>query len=419
MYIHGMVKQRTIIGMILLLALLSGRHPVQATAAWQETETRPHNILPGDTWAALTLRYGTDTAVLKEAYGHPNRGQEPVIGSTLPVPGNAAEQSGRLIRPYTSLLAVSLENDTSPWGLARQNGVESPFRPALYRPILIPGSEPLRELPTGFATLELSHIPAVPGQALGLRAQLTRPISVAAALANQPFTTTTNEDRLISLVGSGAFFPPGDHELQIQVEGQPRWVQPWHFVPGEWDFQNLTLSGAAAQIDQASIEVERARLMQIWTLTTPQPLWTAPFQLPIQQYLAVSANYGGRRSYNGGPYRTYHEGVDFSAYGGTPVYAPAAGTVVLAETLFVRGGAVIIDHGLGVYSGYYHMSAVHAATGQQVQPGDLLGEVGTTGLSTGNHLHWDLLINGIWVDAAAWVDRDMASWVLEAWQGEG
>jgi murein DD-endopeptidase MepM/ murein hydrolase activator NlpD len=65
-------------------------------------------------------------------------------------------------------------------------------------------------------------------------------------------------------------------------------------------------------------------------------LWQGPFQLPIADYLAISATYGGRRSYNGGPYRTYHEGVDFSAYRGTPVYAPAGGKVVLAEQLFSR-----------------------------------------------------------------------------------
>jgi murein DD-endopeptidase MepM/ murein hydrolase activator NlpD len=86
--------------------------------------------------------------------------------------------------------------------------------------------------------------------------------------------------------------------------------------------------------------------------------------------------------------------------------------VVLAERLFVRGGAVIIDHGLGVYSGFYHMSAVHAEVGQQVQPGDLLGEVGTTGLSTGNHLHWDLLVADTWVDAWVWQEQDMACWLL-------
>jgi murein DD-endopeptidase MepM/ murein hydrolase activator NlpD len=175
----------------------------------------------------------------------------------------------------------------------------------------------------------------------------------------------------------------------------------------------LTLTGEAAEIDQQARDEERARLREIWTQITPQPLWETGFQTPIADYLALTANYGARRSYNGGPYLTYHEGVDFSAYGGTPVYAPAAGTVVLAEPLYVRGGAVIIDHGLGIYSGYYHLSAVHATAGQQVRPGDLLGEVGTTGLSTGNHLHWDLLINGIWVDAAAWQEQNLACWLLD------
>jgi murein DD-endopeptidase MepM/ murein hydrolase activator NlpD len=402
-----------LIGILILIA--NGPKQITATENSQDSGTRPCDILPGDTWTALSLRYQTEAAALQSSYGHLNRQQQPVIGSTLTVPNDVTEQTGQLIRPYSSLLTVALENSTSPWLLARQNGLATPYRPALYRPLLVPGPEILRELPVEFRTLELSQIPAVPGQALGLHAQLTRPISLTVALEARPFTSTSNESRLVSLIGTGAFFSSGNHELRIQIEGQPMWSQPWRFVEGDWIFQELTLTGSAAEIDQASIDEERARLMQIWTQTTPRPQWTAPFELPIQQYLTISAPYGARRSYNGGPYRTYHEGVDFSAYGGTPVFAPAAGTVVLAELLFVRGGAVIIDHGLGVYSGYYHMSSLSVSPGQQVQPGDLLGEVGTTGLSTGNHLHWDLLINGVWVDAAAWRDRDMASWILEAW----
>jgi murein DD-endopeptidase MepM/ murein hydrolase activator NlpD len=199
----------------------------------------------------------------------------------------------------------------------------------------------------------------------------------------------------------------------IRVGDEPAWFQPWTFADREWKYQELTLTGEAAQIDQQARDEERARLRELWTQVTPTPQWATPFQTPIVDFLGVSANYGARRSYNGGPYLTYHEGVDYSAYAGTPVYAPAAGTVALAEPLYVRGGAVIIDHGLGLYTGFYHLSAVHAQAGQRVEPGDLLGEVGTTGLSTGNHLHWDLLINGIWVDAAAWQEQALACWVLE------
>ena len=94
------------------------------------------------------------------------------------------------------------------------------------------------------------------------------------------------------------------------------------------------------------------------------PQWSnvvSNYQLPITW--KSPPYYGARRSYNGGPYNTSHEGTDFAAYGGTAVTAPAAGTIVLAEPLAARGGAVIIDHGLGVYSGYYHLSTVGAEAG--------------------------------------------------------
>jgi murein DD-endopeptidase MepM/ murein hydrolase activator NlpD len=106
--------------------------------------------------------------------------------------------------------------------------------------------------------------------------------------------------------------------------------------------------------------------------------------------------------------------LDFSAYAGAEVIAPAGGRVVLAEFLQVRGGAVIIDHGLGVYSGVYHLSEVLATPGNLVRAGQVVGRVGSTGLSTGNHLHWDLLVAGTWVDPAAWRDQGVACWVLEA-----
>jgi murein DD-endopeptidase MepM/ murein hydrolase activator NlpD len=104
--------------------------------------------------------------------------------------------------------------------------------------------------------------------------------------------------------------------------------------------------------------------------------------------------------------------VDFSAYGGTEVYAPADAKTALAEQLHVRGGAVILDHGLGIFTGYYHLSEVHVAAGDLVEAGQLLGRVGSTGLSTGNHLHWDLLVGGTWIDAMAWIEQDMACWIL-------
>ena len=377
-----------------------------------------HVVEPGDTWHALAYRYGLSVEQMQAANPHPNPQRQPVIGDTIHIPGEAGQpRTGTIIhRREGGLLQSAVRHQLNPWYLAHINGLSSPFQPLFQRPLFVPGGdEAPRQLPPGFDQLELSRVPAQPGQALALRGRVTGPERATVTLGSAQFDTFIRDQRFLSLGATGAFFTPGAPELTVRTPDTPLWSQPWRIVPGVWDYDQVTLTGAAAEIDQEAIAAERERLFQIWSVTTPEPQWQGPFQTPINDFLAVSSNYGARRSYNGGPYSTYHEGVDFSAYAGTPVYASGDGTVVLAEMLYVRGGAVIIDHGLGIYTGYYHMSAVHAQPGQVVQTGTLVGEVGTEGLSSGNHLHWDLLVARTWVDAAAWRDHNLACWILEGW----
>lgn len=381
---------------------------------WQAPENR-HRIEPGDTWIALAYRFGLTPADLQAANPALNRQRPPVIGSTITLPEGAEARMGVLARPYGNTVGTAVRHHLPPWQIALQNELASPYTPQLYQPVFLPGGEtPPRDLPIGIASLELSQAAAQPGQALGVRGRLMVEGEVTVALGGAAMDSFTNGRHFVALTGLGGFFGNGQPELAMQVEGQPWWGQPWQVNdPDLWQYQQLTLTGEAAAIDQESIRAEGERLLVIWQQNSPRPQWTAAFTYPISQYLEISSPFGARRSYNGGPYRTYHEGLDFSAYSGTPVYAPAAGTVVLAERLYVRGGAVILDHGLGIYSGYYHMSEVLVAPGEVVQPGQTLGAVGTTGLSTGNHLHWDLLVNAVWVDAQAWLDQDMACWILQ------
>jgi murein DD-endopeptidase MepM/ murein hydrolase activator NlpD len=396
--------------LFLFFALLSGEWVAQAQAM--------HEVQPGDTWLALAYRYGLPAADLQAANPHMNQMRQPTIGTTLTIPAGSSS-NGRLLRPHNgNLMATAVTLHTSPWQLALQNGLASPHRPPLYQPIYQPGGEqPPKELPIGINTLELSQTVAQPGQAIGVRGLLQTPdMPVTAVLDGNTLDSFSNGRSFVALTGTGAFYGSGQPELRIWLPGQPAWVQPWQFRDrSDWVYQELTLTGSAAEIDQASIAAERERLNAIWAQDTAVPQWQTPFQLPISSYLEISSTFGDRRSYNGGPYRSYHEGVDFAAYAGTPVYAPAPGTVVIAEPLYVRGGAVIIDHGLGVYSGFYHLSEVGVQPGDTVTAGQLIGGVGTTGLSTGNHLHWDLLVDGVWVDAQSWLAQDMACWVLAGW----
>jgi murein DD-endopeptidase MepM/ murein hydrolase activator NlpD len=88
------------------------------------------------------------------------------------------------------------------------------------------------------------------------------------------------------------------------------------------------------------------------------------------------------------------------------VKAPAGGIVTLAEELHIYGNAVIVKHGPRVSSSYNHLSTIGVAVGDVVEAGDVVGEVGSTGQSTGPHLHWGMVVGGVAVDAEQWSDRD-------------
>ncbi len=108
------------------------------------------------------------------------------------------------------------------------------------------------------------------------------------------------------------------------------------------------------------------------------------------------SQYGSRRSYNGRAYIYFRTGLDFCGGVGTEILAPTAGKVIFAGPLTVRGNAVMIDHGWGVYTGYMHMSEILVQVGDLVQPGQKIGLVGGTGRVTGPHLHWEVWAGG-WV----------------------
>ena len=123
----------------------------------------------------------------------------------------------------------------------------------------------------------------------------------------------------------------------------------------------------------------------VYGIITPRWLGEGAFLQPNEG--KVFPNFGQRRIYNDAP-RSTHAGVDIAAPQGDPIRAANAGKVVLASRLYLSGNAVIIDHGLGVFSFYGHMSKILVKRGQAVGKGDIIGKCGTTGRSTGPHLHW-------------------------------
>ena len=144
--------------------------------------------------------------------------------------------------------------------------------------------------------------------------------------------------------------------------------------------------------DLARAEKERLRLREIFATVTPTKLWEGSFRLPLDGARPAS-NFGRRRVLNGQP-GSPHGGADFPAPTGTPVHAAQGGRIVVADALYFSGNTVVIDHGLGVYTFYGHLSSVKVKEGDVVKRGDLIGEVGATGRVTGPHLHWGLTVEG-------------------------
>ena len=128
--------------------------------------------------------------------------------------------------------------------------------------------------------------------------------------------------------------------------------------------------------------------------------WVQPFIQPAPG--PVSTQFGSGRSVNGGPVGGFHSGADIANDRGTPVVAAAPGRVAFVETHPIRGISVIIDHGAGVKSGYHHLEAALAKPGDVVEAGTLIGRMGTTGYSTGPHLHWEVTVYGVNVDPFTW-----------------
>ncbi len=138
---------------------------------------------------------------------------------------------------------------------------------------------------------------------------------------------------------------------------------------------------------------------------TPEKYWSGPFLFPSTG--PISSTYGIARSYNGAPPIDYHHGTDFEADEGEPVTASASGVVAFAGALTVRGNSVMIDHGMGVFSAYHHLSRVDVAQGAWVNAGEQIGLVGATGLATGPHLHWEVVVRGVNVDPVLWTYEDV------------
>lgn len=172
--------------------------------------------------------------------------------------------------------------------------------------------------------------------------------------------------------------------------------------------QEFEMLGDLAELIDPELESDEfTKLDAIIEDTSFEILWDAKgFDLPLDSQVASS--FGTYRLLNQS-ISTRHTGWDQQAPMGTPIGVVASGKVVFAGKLDIRGNYVMIDHGYGVYSGYAHLSQIHVTRGQTIAKGQVVGMSGNTGRSGGAHLHWEMIVNGEWIDSRAFVDMWLPS----------
>lgn len=259
-------------------------------------------------------------------------------------------------------------------------------------------------------TLKLSAPTSSQGSLLLLEVRSRKPLAEVTAewnSKNVPFWQVHGDavdsskvpaaDQREAILGVDLEKAPGTYPLLVHVQtngGKPATctiqipVRAGKFATERLQVGKEFVEPSPEQIQRAN--EERDKLRAIFDQVTPEKLWDGDFRVPLDG-VTTGGNFGKRRVLNGNP-GSPHSGVDFPATTGTPIHAAQIGRVALAQELFFSGNTVVVDHGLGIYTFYGHLSEIDVKVGDELQSGQVLGKVGATGRVTGPHLHWGLMV---------------------------
>ncbi len=408
---------RLLAGLALIsLLLLAG-----SALAQESTQEPPvYVVQPGDTLYAIAERFGStvESIVAANQLADPSLisvGQRLIIPTSQPslVPSVATQANRRWhrVQPGETMPGLAFRFGTTVWELQRLNDLQ---RWDLAWPgldLIFPEPMPGLTAPPAFPTVVADPTPVVQGQTLALYVSLEEEAEISGHFLGRELAFVPGETSHWTLVGVDAMTAPDLYPVTLTitetVSGDRLSVQEMVSVTtGSFERYNIVVPADRTNLLDPELSAqERAKVEAAFSGVTPGQWWTGVFTYPLRSEIRITARFGQRRSYNGGPVSSYHSGLDLGADEGVPVVAPAEGKVALAEELQVRGQAIIIDHGWGVFTGFWHLSRIDVEPGQMVEAGQFVGLVGNTGLSTGPHLHWEMQVGSVPVDPLQWIQQ--------------
>lgn len=368
----------------------------------------------GETLQSISRRFQVPEATLIKL----NRLTSPLelyVGVSVVLVGEqeVADRTDRRVSlaPGETSLELAIRENINPWNLALSNGEDGSWDLLPGEVVFVPGTDGSGPgaFPEEIRNVQYSPEDFIQGHTMVLKVKGLEGTTVTGSLGDYPLAFfTENGETYLALQGLHAREPVGLKALSISgtlPDGTPfAHTQMISVLSGNYHYEDIV--GVPQNTVGVGITEEETQLLEGYTdQATARRLWEGPFHIPVPPELdgAYASYFGGRRSYNDSGYFYFHSGLDYFSVMGGNIYAAAPGKVVYQGSLLLHGNTTLIDHGWGVYTLYAHQSEFLVQQGDQVTTGQLIGRVGSTGRSSGPHMHWEVWVGGIQVDPLDWI----------------
>ncbi|MBI9034932.1 MAG: peptidoglycan DD-metalloendopeptidase family protein [Bacteroidales bacterium] len=342
-------------------------------------------------------------------------------GSEIVVPESNIEQSKTLfddLSTQETVFDIAILHGENPWALLYENNHTNSWE-------VLPGNKlyaqlgesviEVNSISSHIKSFEVSPLPIQQGKTIQIQIQTDIPFEINGKLGDYHLSFfKLDENYFSALQGINGRESLG--LMSFQIEGLSKEETEEKEATFAFEQMALLYSGYFGEdppiyvdpqtISPEVVEPEEEFVRSLTKPITSEKYWTGKFEYPIDMPW-ITSPFGGDRIYNDS-YRNFHTGLDFGVQANNlNIYACAPGIVVYTGPLSVRGNATIIDHGRGVYSGYWHQSNILVEMDDWVETGQIIGLIGTTGRSTGPHLHWEIWVNGVQVNPLFWIENEI------------
>jgi murein DD-endopeptidase MepM/ murein hydrolase activator NlpD len=371
-----------------------------------------YTVQPGDSLRSIAAGFNLPAEDVLQENRTINSELVPAVGQPIVLMvnegGDEPEQvtgTPHIVQDGETILELGARYNVPVSHLMYINNLAYPVRLFPGQKLRIPGEQPFYNLPGEWTKIQIYPSIIKQGDTVVLTVENLLDGVPFGQFAGQELHFVPNEEGYLALAGVDAFTEAGMQTIELGGSGDRQWSsfeQEIAIADSNYPNQSITIPEELSDLLDPTIRSEEDDfLYSLYSSFSPEKKWDGLFQVPVTDTL-VTAPYGGGRSYNEGPVTIFHSGTDFNGDIGTPILAAADGTVIFNDLLELRGNTVIIDHGWGVMTGYYHLTESFVEEGQEIEKGQQIGTGGSTGLSTGPHLHWEFRVMGVPVDGMPW-----------------